>query len=475
MKIGEILELQIQELGPAGQGKAFHQDWQILVPYALPGQTVRVRILKRRQKQAEARVLDVLQSRPDQIAPACPHFGQPPTEAGTGCGGCSWQTVDYGQQLFWKQHILQNMLGPLLDPEFSIPPILPSPRIWGYRNKFELSFGDRLYLSEARYRALRQAQQPLPRVHGLGFHLPGSFGTLVDIQRCELMSPALQALYQAVREILPALGGDVYNSRFHTGYWRHLVLREGVRTGELMLHFNTTSEYQPDWQILCAHLSHQRFAGARLRSIIHSEYTGDAQIVGYQPIQVLQGDGLITEQLCGLRFEISPYAFFQTNTEAAECLYEVIRHMAASKQARVIYDLYCGTGTIGMVLALQAEYVLGIEAIESAVQDARRNAMRNGIQNCHFKVGKVEDVLSEVNYPADLVVVDPPRAGLHPKALHALRQLSAPAVIYVSCNPVSLARDLPQLLDIYQVEQLQPVDLFPQTGHIETVVCLGLR
>ncbi|PIQ24236.1 23S rRNA (uracil(1939)-C(5))-methyltransferase RlmD [bacterium (Candidatus Blackallbacteria) CG17_big_fil_post_rev_8_21_14_2_50_48_46] len=477
MKKHEILELEIKGLGPAGQGLAQHKDWQVLVPYAQPGQKVAARILKRRQKKAEARLTEVLETRPDQIKPACAHFGQPPTEAGTGCGGCIWQSASYALQLEWKHQIVTQLLSPLLGPEMQIQPVLPSPQIWGYRNKFELSFGDKIYLSDENYQRFRAAGEPLPRGSYLGFHVPGSFGTLVDITSCQLMPEPLRKLHQLVREVLPALGGEVYSPRFHTGYWRHLVLRHGVRSGDLMLHLNTAAGHAPDWSLLLEKLASFEFPGTQIRSVLHSEHTGDAQIVGYQPVTVLQGEALIQDSLCGLDFEISPYAFFQTNTQAAEVLYTQIQKMAAQVQARTIYDLYSGTGTIGMVLSGQAEQVFGIEEIESAVADAKKNAARNQIQNCHFQAGKVEHLLPELieKHPADLVIIDPPRAGLHPKALKTLLQLQAPALIYVSCNPAALARDLETLLPLYQVEAIQPVDLFPQTGHIETILSLRLK
>lgn len=481
MKKYETLELKIADLGPAGQGIARHGDWQIQVPYALLGQKVTARILKRRQKKAEGHLQNVVEPRPDQIQSACPHFGQPPREnstgLGNGCGGCTWQQADYALQLQWKHQIVSNLLRPLLGPDFELPAVLPSPRSLGYRNKFELSFGDKIYLSDERYLALRQAKEPLPRGDYLGFHVPGSFGTLVDIQRCELMPAGLQALYQIVRQTWPQLGGAVYSPRFHTGYWRHLILRQGMRSGELMLHLNTATGHRPDWHILLEALKAFDLPGHRIRSVLHSEHTGDAQIVGHQPVQILQGEACISEQLCGLRFEISPYAFFQTNTEAAEILYQQVQRLASGFQAKIIYDLYSGTGTIGMVLSAQAEQVFGIEEIDCAVQDARANAERNGIQNCHFETGKVEALLPGLiaQYPADLVVIDPPRAGLHPKTLKTLLELRAPVLLYVSCNPSALVRDLIELLSLYRVEAIQPVDLFPQTGHVETLVCLRYR
>lgn len=481
MKKNETLELTITDLGPAGQGVAQHGDWQVQVPYALPGQTVTARILKRRQKKAEGRLKSVVAPRPDQIQAACPHFGQPPSEnsegLGNGCGGCAWQQADYALQLQWKHQIVSGLLRPLLGECVEIPAVLPSPRSLGYRNKFELSFGDKIYLSDERYLALREAKEPLPRGDYLGFHVPGSFGTLVDVHKCELMPAGLQALYKIVRQVWPQLGGEVYSPRFHTGYWRHLVLRQGMRTGELMLHLNTAAGHSPDWQILLEALKDFDLPEHQIRTVIHSEHTGDAQIVGYQPVTILQGDAKISDRLCGLTFEISPYAFFQTNTEAAEVLYQQIQRLASHFQAKTIYDLYSGTGTIGMVLSSQAEHVFGIEEIASAVTDARANAERNQIQNCSFEAGKVEALLPELiaQHPADLVVIDPPRAGLHPKALKTLLELQAPALIYVSCNPSALARDLVDLLTLYQVEAIQPVDLFPQTGHVETVVALRLK
>lgn len=478
MKKNQIYDFEIQGLNHVGKGLAHLDGIETVIGHALPGQEVRARVFKKKRGRAEARLQDVLKHRPDEQAAFCPYFGQPPNEAGRGCGGCQWQQLPYASQLALKQGLVEQLLQPLF-PELPINPIVPSPLEQGYRNKVEFSFSDKTYLSDERYRAFREAGEPLPTGFYLGFHVPGSFGTVVDLQVCHLISPFARQVFQALKPVLAELGGEAYSPRFHTGFWRHLILREGFRTGELMVHLNTTDAFQPDWRPLLETLSALNLpAGKRIRSVLHSVHSGDAQIVGWNPPQVLQGEPLIAEQLCGLDFDISPYAFFQTNTAAAERLYGEIVRLARLENRPVVYDLYSGTGTIGMVLARQgAARVYGLEEIETAVADAERNARHNGIENCVFRAGKVEHLLQALlaQDPPELVVVDPPRAGLHPKVPPLLNQLALPQLIYVSCNPAALARDLEVLSAAYEVREIQPVDLFPQTGHVETVVHLEVR
>lgn len=479
MKKYQSYPISIERLDTKGRGIGRYEDRQVMVPYTVPGQVVQAKLVKKRNRRCSAQLQSVMTPRPDEVQPFCAHFGQPPTESGQGCGGCKWQMLPYAAQLALKQDLLQQELAQL-DPELlrevSQPAIIPSPQDRNYRNKVEFSFGDKTYISESRYLALRAEKQPLPTGEYLGFHAPGSFGTVIDVTRCHLTSPALQQVYQCIRAQLPHLGGTVYSPKHHTGYWRHLILREGTRTGDLMVHLNTTDTHQPDWSSLVQALQDLNLPeGYRIRSVLHSEHTGDAQIVGYNPPRLLWGESVIEEHICGLRFEISAYAFFQTNTPAAERLYEAVVSLAEVTPDTVIYDLYSGTGTIGMILARQgAKAVYGLEEIESAVTDAQRNATLNGIAHCHFKAGKVEHLLPELFAvtPPDLMIVDPPRAGLHPKAVTMILDNPAPQLIYVSCNPSALARDLALLAPVYQPEVIQAVDLFPQTAHLETIVKL---
>ncbi|MBF2055402.1 MAG: 23S rRNA (uracil(1939)-C(5))-methyltransferase RlmD [Candidatus Sericytochromatia bacterium] len=478
MKKYQSYPFEISGLNPAGKGLATLDDVQTTIPFGLPGQQVQAQVVKKKRDQASARVQAVLRRRPDEIAPACAHFGQPPDTSGRGCGGCQWQTLPYASQLALKRELLQNTLAGLVPAE-AWREIIGSPLAYRYRNKVELSFGDKVFIPDEEYRALRAAKTPLPQGFYLGFHVPGSFGTVVPLRECHLVSEPMQQIFQALSQLLPTLGADVYSPRHHTGYWRHLILREGVRSGEIMVHFNTTDTDAPDWSAVLNYLNGLDLpAGSRIRSVLHSVHTGDAQIVGWNPPTLLQGETVISDSLCGLDFEISPYAFFQTNTLAAERLYQAVVALADLRQAPVVYDLYSGTGTIGMILAHHgARAVYGLEEIESAVADAQRNAARNQLQHCHFAAGKVEARFSELMalHPPDLVVVDPPRVGLHKNVSHWLNSLALPQLIYVSCNPAALARDLEILQAVYTVEVVQPVDLFPQTGHVETIVRLVRR
>ncbi len=472
----------VDDVNHAGRGLAVLDGVETTIPYALPGQQVEAFVHKKKQGKADARLQHVIKNREDQVTPFCPHFGQPPTEQtdnnpAQGCGGCSWQQIEYSTQLSLKQGMLQKLLAPVV-PEVALNPIMGSPLDRRYRNKVEFSFGDKTYLSDERYKALRAAKEPMPNGFFLGFHVPGSFGTIIDISECHLVSPEAQIVYQALHKLLPQLGAAVYSPRHHTGYWRHLIIRQAFRTGELMIHFNTSDGFTPDWEQVLNVLNSLDLGSVKIRSVLHSVHTGDAQIVGWNAPALLQGDSLIEEELCGLRFDISPYAFFQTNTLAAEKLYEQIVRLSHLENQPVVYDLYSGTGSIGMVLAKHgAARVYGLEEIESAVADATRNAARNQLTNCTFLAGKVEARLQELmnTDKPDLIIIDPPRAGLHPKVPPLLNQLAVPQMIYVSCNPAALARDLELLQNTYRVIEIQPVDLFPQTGHVETIVRLEAK
>lgn len=477
MKKHQSYDFEVESIQHNGKGLSHSQGVPTTLPYTLPGQLVRARVTKKKGGKAEARIQQLLRPRPDEVLPFCQHFGQPPTEDGRGCGGCQWQQIPYRAQLKIKQELIESLLKPLL-PDLPINPIIPSPQERNYRNKVEMSFGDKNYISDARYLAMRAAGEPLATGAYLGFHVPGSFGTVIDIQRCELIPRPLQLMHETVHQVWPSLGGEPYNSRHHTGFWRHLILRMGLRSGEIMVHLNTTDSHSVDWAPLLKALNEVELDGARLHSVLHSVHTGDAQIVGYETPRVLQGASTIHEEICGLRFEIAPYAFFQTNTYAAEQLYEQIARLARLEDAPRVYDLYSGTGSIGMLLAKRgAREVFGLEEIESAVDNARANAEANGLTNCFFRAGKVEKMLESLllEAPPDLVIVDPPRAGLHPKVVKRLCALELKQLIYVSCNPGALARDLETLLSVYDVKEVQPVDLFPQTGHMETLVHLALK
>lgn len=477
MKKYQSYAFEIDAIQANGKGLSHSENLPTTIGYALPGQQVRARVTKKKRGHAEARIQELLRPRPDEVTPFCAHFGQPPDEQGRGCGGCQWQQIPYTAQLQLKQELIESLLQPLV-PELKINPIVPSPQERNYRNKVEMSFGDKNYISDERYLALRAAGESLATGSYLGFHVPGSFGTVIDIQKCELIPEPLQKMHAVVHELWPQLGGEPYNSRHHTGFWRHLILRMGVRTGEIMVHLNTSDSHSVDWAPLLDALNTVKLEGAHLHSVLHSVHTGDAQIVGYETPQLLQGQASIHEEICGLRFEIAPYAFFQTNTLAAEQLYEQIARLAQLENAPRVYDLYSGTGSIGMLLAKRgAKEVYGLEEIESAVDNARANAQANGLNNCFFRAGKVEKLLESLlaEVPPDLVIVDPPRAGLHPKVVKRLAQLRLQQLIYVSCNPAALARDLEELLTVYHVKEVQPVDLFPQTGHMETVVHLALK
>lgn len=480
MKVGDICELVIEQVMPGGAGQARLGEKWVSVRGTVPGQRIQARISRKRKGQLDAQLVQVLQPTDGEIQPKCDHFGQPPDGQKRGCGGCSWQQLSYEAQLQLKHQMVAGLLQPLRDVYASLPTlpaVLPSPQVWGYRNKIEFSFSDKTFMPAEQYQQIRQQGSPMPTGFYLGFHAPQAFASVIDIQRCHLISPAAAKLYHAAREVFPRFMRGPYSPFHHQGYWRQLVIREGFNTGQLMVHFGTTSDPDMDWAPLLQAFAACDLEGKELRSVMHTPFDGVAQIMGPTEPVVLQGQAFIEEQLLGLRFRISPQAFFQTNTQAAEVLYRQILNLLDDTGPGAVYDLYSGTGTIAQLMAAHGHGpVYAIEEVASAVADAQANAAYNQLTNCAFWQGKVEKLLPQLmaEVPPKAVILDPPRAGLHPHVVDLLRTQRPASIIYVSCNPVALVRDLHALLaeGLYQVKAWQPVDLFPHTAHVETIVQL---
>lgn len=441
---GEELELRIDSLAYGGNGVARLDGFVVFVRRGLPGDTVRVRVTKVKGGYAEAVALDVVERGAPRAEPACAHFGV--------CGGCRFQDLAYEAQTAEKARQVRDALERLGGlTGFELEPILPAVSPYGYRNKLEYSFTE-------------TSAGP-----GLGFHRAGRWDEVLEIERCWLTTDLGNAIREAVRDWARAEGLPAYGQATGEGYLRHLVVREGRNTEQALVVLVTAPGELRGADALVESL--RRFPEVRG---VHWAVNDRPAEVTNLPTRVLWGEDAIEEELLGLRFRVRPNAFLQTNTEMCERLYGVALEYAALTGEETVYDLYCGIGTIGLALAREALTVWGIEVSEESVACAVENAQRNGLANAAFFAGEVGADLAELRDRAgapDLVVVDPPRAGLSGKALRGIARLEAPRLVYVSCNPTTLAGNAKELCADagYRLVKARPVDMFPHTPHVETV------
>ncbi|MCI0515531.1 23S rRNA (uracil(1939)-C(5))-methyltransferase RlmD [candidate division KSB1 bacterium] len=466
---GQELTITIEGLAFSGKSFARLDDFMIFVERALPGQQVLVRVTKKRAHYAEARRLQILMPSPLEITPPCPHFGL------NNCGGCLWQNLNYRSQLQFKQIQVQDCLQHIGGLEnFSVQPIMPAPEIYFYRNKMEFSFGEKPW-----YPASNPPPAQRPPL-ALGLHVPGHFDRIVDIENCQLLSPVSNQILTFIRNFALASGLEAWRTRDYLGFWRNVVFRQAKTTGELMVNLVTAAlpEHYPVVRQLAQQLQ-TNFAA--ITTIVHNICRKKAQVTTGDEEFILMGAGKLRERIGQFTFEISANSFFQTNTQQAEKLYQQILQLSEVNGAEVVYDFYCGTGTIAIYLAPYVREVLGFEIIPAAIQNARLNCEANGVTNCRFIEGDLKDQLklqlqTDPTFPTpDVIVVDPPRAGLHPQVIQQILALQPPKIIYVSCNPATLARDLKSLLEgesRYTLRCVQPIDLFPHTAHCETIAQL---
>lgn len=463
-KKGDTVDLQIEDLAFGARGVARMDDFVWFVDFAIPGQTVRAKVIKRRKNYGEARLESVLSSSPDELEPPCPHFGV--------CGGCRLQNLRYESQVHAKTRQIRDIaerIGGL--PGEIVRPALPSETIYGYRNKMEFTFSDRPWLTEKNL-------NETPESFALGLHVPGRFDKVLDIDACLLQSDAANKLYAFVKQRLKESNVPPYNLKTHLGVWRFLVIREGKNTGEFMLNLFTSSQ-EPDSTFQAVdRLMHKLFwKHKELTTAVQSitDRMGMAAIAESE--KLLLGYGTLKERIGERTFEISAGAFFQTNTSQTEKLFQTIIDLAAFDGSENVYDLYCGTGAIGITVADRVKSVIGVESVASAVEDGKKNAELNGIANIRFFQADLKNALGSgfvetVGQP-DVVILDPPRSGTHPHTMDDLIRLSPPKIVYVSCNPPLMVNDLKKLRDSgYEASVIQPVDMFPHTAHIEAVALL---
>ena len=458
--------------GVAAEGKALVRinDIVTFVPNCVPGDVVDLQITKKKHSFMEGKVLRLVQPSPTRCAARCKHFGV--------CGGCKWQILPYEEQLRYKQQqIVDNLtrIGKIELPEIS--PILGSKHIYEYRNKLEFTCADRKWLPWETIEAAGGLDKIDP-TYGLGFHIPNCFDKVLDIEECHLMPEINNRIRNGVREYARTHGLTFYNEHTHEGLLRTLILRNNHK-GELMLvvSFGEKVESQKSKVESFLEYLHQEFP--EIISLQYVENLKYNDTIGDLDVKVYFGQDHIIEEMEGLQFKVGPKSFYQTNTEQAYELYKVAREFAGLTGNELVYDLYTGTGTIANFVARNAKRVIGIEYVPEAIEDAKVNSKINGIENTLFFAGDMKDILNDdfvARYGRpDVIITDPPRAGMHEDVINVILHAEPKKIVYVSCNPATQARDL-QLLDAkYKVTKVQPVDMFPHTQHVENVVALELK
>lgn len=468
MKKGDLVQGRIEKIDFPNKGIMTVDGERIVLKNTIPGQLVQAVVTKKRKGKCEGRVLEVLEKAPaEKTEGTCRHFPD--------CGGCIYQSLPYEEQRKIKENQVLELLHSVCpEGSFQWQGVKASPAPYAYRNKMEFSFGD------------AWKGGPL----ALGMHKRGSFYDIVTTENCRIVHPDFGKILKATREYFAERSVPFYKKLQHTGYLRHLLVRRAVKTGEILVDLVTSTQLEwilegtepnaeagkaeeallEGWVHLLGELSLE----GKLTGILHTQNDSLADVVQSDRTDVLYGQDYFYEELLGLRFKITPFSFFQTNSLGAEVLYDTVRSYIGETKDKVVFDLYSGTGTIAQLLAPVARSVTGVEIVPEAVKAAEENAAMNGLENCHFLAGDVLKVVDELTEKPDLIVLDPPRDGIHPKALPKIIDFGVNRIVYVSCKPTSLVRDLGPLMEAgYRVVKMCGVDMFPFTANCETVVLLS--
>jgi 23S rRNA (uracil1939-C5)-methyltransferase len=466
-----LTAVRVEKYAAGGKSIARVDGKAVFIEGAVPGDVVDVRLSKSKKDWAEGKAIRFLSFSPDRETPFCAHFGV--------CGGCKWQMLPYPQQLLYKQEEVEQQMkriGKVDLPEMQ--PIAGASKTTHYRNKLEFTFSSRKYFTEAEIAGIDMPEdgpRGLPAIPALGFHVPGSFDKVIDIDTCYLQQEPSNAIRNAVREYALGKGYSFYDIRNHSGLLRNLVVRR-CDSRELMVNLVFGEDDAAAIEDLMAFISNGFPQISSLYYTINRKFNDSLH--DQEPL-LYAGNAYAIEILGGLKFKVGPKSFFQTNTQQAEVLYGITKSFADLTGKEVVYDLYCGTGSIGIFVSDQAAKVIGVELIAEAIEDARENALLNGISHADFYTGDVADICTDDFFAThgrpDVIITDPPRAGMHEKLVQQILQMAAPVVVYVSCNPATQARDLQLLSEKYAVTAIRPVDMFPHTHHIENVVQLRLK
>ena len=478
---GDEVQVDITDAAFEGKAVARHEGMVVFVENAVPGDFVTVKLLKIKKNYAEAKIVRVDRPSPLRVDPRCKYFGV--------CGGCKWQHVDYQAQLRFKQQQVVDSFERIGGfSNLNVLPIIGADEIYFYRGKMEYSFAEKHWLTSPPARleegisstemlsenisSIANAPSPV----FLGLHVPQRYDKVLDIDECHLQSIVSNQILNFTRDFAKRNHLNVYDSDRNSGYLRFLVIRESKKTKEVMANL-VTFENHPD--VMKQYAAELKASIEEVTTVVNTINSKKAQIAFGETENVYFGNGWILEQLGNHNFTISASSFFQTNVAQAEKLYGVVKEFSEFKSTDVVFDLYSGTGSIAIFISDLVKEVVGVESVESAIRDAEKNAQSNGITNCHFLLGDLKDRLTKdtswmSSHPKpDVIVIDPPRNGMHPKVVEEILGLTPERIVYVSCNPATQARDVKLLCaEKYQLVKLQPVDMFPHTFHIENVALL---
>lgn len=454
---------QVEIVDVAAEGKAIARvnDLVVFVPFVAPGDIVDLQLHRRKHKYAEGRVLKIHKYSDVRTEPFCSHFGI--------CGGCKWQHLPYEQQLFYKQKQVEDNLiriGKISLPEIS--PIKGSSKIQFYRNKLEFTFSNKSWLTQEEL----NSEQTFDCRNALGFHIPGMFDKVLDIKKCWLQDDISNLIRLEIRKYTIEHNYPFFDLREQSGLMRNIIVRT-ASTGEIML---IVVFFRKDTEKIQALMSHIAEVFPQITSLLYVINQKANDTITDQKVHVFRGRDYIIESMEDLQFKIGPKSFYQTNSEQAYELYKIVRDFAGLNETELVYDLYTGTGTIANFIASQAHKVIGIEYVPEAIEDAKVNSALNGIENILFYAGDMKDILTQdfINEHGrpDVIITDPPRAGMHDDVIKTILFAEPGKIVYVSCNPATQARDLGLLDEKYKVTRVQPVDMFPHTHHVENVVLL---
>ena len=456
----------VEITGVAAEGKSIARvdDMVVFIPYGAPGDVVNIKLDKKKRNYAEAHIVDMVKPSPDRVTPACEHFGV--------CGGCKWQHIPYESQLRYKRDQVVDALTRIAKVEIpEVNPTLGSKETFCYRNKLEYTFSCKCWIT---FEDLRSGREIADR-NALGFHIPGAFDKVLDIKKCWLQDDLSNRIRLFVRQYALAKGYEFYDIKAQQGLMRTLMVRI-ASTGEVMLIVVFARPEQEKIDDLMGAIATEFPEITSLLYVVNQKVN---DTIADQEVITYRGRDYINEEMEGLQFRIGPKSFYQTNSLQAYELYKVARRMAYLKPDDLVYDLYTGTGTIANFVARQVKKVVGIEYVPEAIADAKLNSEVNGIDNTIFFAGDMKDVLTdgfiEEHGRPDVMIIDPPRAGMHEDVVNVILNARPERIVYVSCNPATQARDLALMDSLYRVEEVQPVDMFPHTHHVENVVRMTRR
>jgi 23S rRNA (uracil1939-C5)-methyltransferase len=465
----EIVQLNIEAIGFQGISIARKDGLVYFVKGAVPGDKVNAQVRRKKKNHIECELAELLEPSPLRVKPQCGYFGI--------CGGCSWQHLDYNEQLRWKkQHVLDafQRIGKIEVAQFE--DTLPSPEIFNYRNKMEFSFGNSRWLTSDEINSSNDISN---KDFALGLHIPGRFDKVLDVERCHIQNDYGNDILKIIKSKAIDCNVTAYDSRANEGFLRNLIIRSTVASKEIMVILITHSVHNDEEQAYLDWYDNEFAKNDNKISVVGRAVNATRSPVATEKPIITKGNDYITENILGIDFKISPYSFFQTNSKQLNNFIAEIINRADLKPTDTVWDLYCGTGSISLPASKKCKEIIGIEMFEGSVEDARNNANSNGIVNAKFICSdlhekRIPDLLSVLPKP-DVIIIDPPRAGMHANLVNHLLEIGASRIVYVSCNPTTQARDCALLSEIYNVVSVKPVDMFPHTFHVEAIAVLEIR